>query len=119
MNKEMETKLNELLQSEDFLEKLNECNDTEEIKALLAVNDVDMSADEIETAIKEGRVVLVNEGYITDNDELTEKGLEIVPGGLGVKSLPLIFYVNNRLPQQAKAAVLLGINIALFFFKKK
>ncbi|MFG6364067.1 hypothetical protein [Schaedlerella sp.] len=70
----MSDKLNALLEDEDFINKILNAEDPEQVSALFAENGVTLSVKEVE--------ILRSRLENTDNDELSEDQLENVAGGV-------------------------------------
>ena len=81
MTKETNEKLGALMQDVKFAEAVSNAKDVDEVAALLKENGVDMTADDVRECMDEGRQFLNDQGLMSENGELTEKGLEMVAGG--------------------------------------
>lgn len=77
----MNEKLNELMQNEDFVNKLAATKGTSAILSLLAENGVTMTEAELEQAVSSGKAFLKEKGILLENDELSAEGLGMVSGG--------------------------------------
>ncbi len=81
MTIEASVKLEGLLKEEDFCEEIGHAKGDEEILGILQNHGVEMTAGELAQFKTDGHKLLADEGYISEDGELTEKALEYVSGG--------------------------------------
>ena len=81
MTQEMQAKLRELLQDEDFSNKVIMATSYEEEVAILKEYGIEISEEELRSYGEEGMAHLKEEGYISEDGELSPEMLEQVAGG--------------------------------------
>lgn len=74
-------KMEELLDTEDFAEKVAAANSQDEIYKLFAANGVDASYEDYMAYLQDSRNLLVQKGVITEDGELSVEALDAVSGG--------------------------------------
>lgn len=73
-------KILELENNQEFKQKLSTVKSIEEALKVFAEYGVELTEEEFEEGYNQATKMLEEQGYIK-NDELTEKGLDMVPGG--------------------------------------
>lgn len=81
MTNEMKQKLQELLQDEEFSKKVIMATSIPEEVKLLKENGIDVSERELQACGDEAMAILLQDGYISEDGELSEEVLEQVSGG--------------------------------------
>lgn len=74
-------KMEELLNTEDFAEKVTAANSQDEIYKLFAANGVDASYEDYMAYLQDSRNLLAQKGVITEDGELSAEALDAVSGG--------------------------------------
>ena len=77
----MEEKIKSLMSQQDFVDKMLACEEPEQVQALFAENDVELSLEEVK-AIGQGLAAIAE-----SDGELTEDDLESVAGGIAVSTV--------------------------------
>jgi predicted ribosomally synthesized peptide with nif11-like leader len=80
---EMQKKIEELMANTEFTDKLSQCETCDEIAVLFGTEGIEVSGEELETAME--RVAAQNE-----NGELSEENLEQVAGGVLATALAIV-----------------------------
>lgn len=80
-------KMEELLQEDEFSDKVVEANSLEEVQALFSQKGVDVSIDDLREGIDKVRSVMVEKGLMSKDGELSEEMLELVSGGGWLKRI--------------------------------
>lgn len=74
--------LKDLMNDEDFVAELRTAHTEDEILQVMSDNGIELTREQFEEGYEQVLNVMEGEGYFDEEGEMTEKGLELVSGGL-------------------------------------
>lgn len=81
MTKALQANLERVFAREDFQREVSSAHTMEDVFDLLHKNGIDLSDDDIDYCMDQAETVMKENGYLTEDGELSEEMLEIVSGG--------------------------------------
>ena len=112
----MET-MQELMENQEFAAKIRSAKSAEEMVKIFAEYDIEITEEELTASCKQAIDVLSEQGYM-DGDELTEKGLEMISGGVtGIEVLVAMGTIYGAI-EACKWAVTTGYKAGRWVGKK-
>ena len=103
--------LKDLMYDEDFAAELRTAHTEEEVLQVMANNGIELTREQFEEGYEQVLDMMEEEGYFNEDGEMTEKGLELVAGGLrtGVANFGLILGIGGLAAMMAGPVTLAAV----------